>query len=147
MVTSIDMYDVVTKQKNQWSSWESPKHGNNITDHIGPTYMCSSLSFESQLTTPRRIVSSILSRVVHKYSTRNRGLISYCPNNIPREMSRNPKYNVNVTHERELLFTRIFLVNQNYLGSTTRCSVKCALHVEQSLRISIDLENRSTTEI
>ena len=34
--------------------------------------------------------------------------------------------------------------NETYLGSTTRCSVKCAPHVKQSLRISIDLEERST---
>jgi hypothetical protein len=97
----------------------------------------------SQLTTSRRIVSSLsLSRVMHKYSTRNRGLISYYPENIPREMSRNPKYNVNATHERELLHKNLPCGIETYLGSTTRCSVKCTLHVEQSLRISIDLEKK-----
>jgi len=106
----------------------------------------------SQLTTPRRIVSSLsLSSVMHKYSTRKRGLISYYPKNIPREMSRNPKYNVNdnvnATHERGLLHKNLHCEIETYLGPTTRCSVKCALHVEQSLRISIDLEKRSTTEI
>jgi hypothetical protein len=62
-------------------------------------------------------------------------------------MSRNPKYNVNVTHERELVHKNLPCEIKTYLGSTTRCFVKSALHVEQSLRISIDLEKRSTTEI
>ena len=30
-----------------------------------------------------------------------------------------------------------------YLGSTTRCSVKCAPHVKQSLGVSVDLEKEA----
>jgi hypothetical protein len=34
--------------------------------------------------------------------------------------------------------------DETYLGSTTGCSVKLAPHVKQSLRISIDLEEKCT---
>ena len=45
-----------------------------------------------------------------------------------------------IGHERGLYRVNLSCEIKIYLGSTTRCSVKCAPHVKQSLGVSVDLE-------
>lgn len=48
-----------------------------------------------------------------------------------------------IGHERGLYRVNLSCEIKIYLGSTTRCSVKCAPHVKQSLRVSVDLEKEA----